>query len=165
MHYSVWLTDVNTFEDALQMITDIGALTGKDEKALSLNTQIKNAFNHLPIIKNPIKTAWLIWRKPYMTVGGDTFINDMLQKCGLQNIFAHKTRYPEINIADLSIAHCQLLLLSSEPYPFKQKHIDELSKQLPNAKIVLVDGEMFSWYGSRLLQAPAYFKKLMNQLQ
>jgi ABC-type Fe3+-hydroxamate transport system substrate-binding protein len=165
LHYPVWLTDVNTFEDALQMVTDIGALTGKDEKASSLIKEIKNAFNNLSITEKPLKTAYLIWRKPYMTAGGDTFINDMLQKCGLQNIFAHKTRYPEIHIAELPTAHCQLLLLSSEPYPFKQKHIDELSKQLPDTKIVLVDGELFSWYGSRLLQAPEYFKKLMNQLQ
>lgn len=165
LDYPVWLTDVNTFEDALQMITEIGTLTGKNEKAISLMAQINNAFNDLPNNKDPIKTTYLIWRKPYMTVGGDTFINDMLVKCGFNNIFAHKNRYPEISIEDLLIANCKLLLLSSEPYPFKQKHIDELSKLLPNTKIVLVDGEMFSWYGSRLLQAPAYFKKLMNTIQ
>ncbi len=59
---------------------------------------------------------------------------------------------------------CELLLLSSEPYPFKQKHIDELQQQLPDTKIILVDGEMFSWYGSRLLHAPAYFKRLLKEL-
>ena len=165
LHYPVWLTDVNTFEDALQMISDIGTLTGKNEKALSLNTQIKNAFYDLSIIKKPIKTAYMIWRKPYMTVGGDTFINNMLVKCGFQNIFAHRTRYPEISIEELYIANCQLLLLSSEPYPFKQKHVDELSKQLPSTKIILVDGELFSWYGSRLLKAPEYFKNLINNLR
>ena len=165
LHYPVWLTDVNTLEDALQMISDIGTLTGKNEKALSLNTQIKNAFYDLSIIKKPIKTAYMIWRKPYMTVGGDTFINNMLVKCGFQNIFAHRTRYPEISIEELSIANCQLLLLSSEPYPVKQKHVDELSKQLPSTKIILVDGELFSWYGSRLLKAPEYFKNLINNLR
>lgn len=167
----VWLTDVTNLEDAMQMIADIGALTGKDKKALSLITQIKNAFDNLPITENLIKTAYLIWHKPYMTVGGDTFINDMLLKCGFANIFGNKMRYPEISIEDLPIANpqdpagCQLLLLSSEPYPFKQKHIDELSKQLPHTKIVLVDGELFSWYGSRLLKAPEYFKNLINSLR
>ena len=60
----------------------------------------------------------------------------------------------------MQIADCQLLLLSSEPYPFKQKHIDELQPLLPHIKIVLVDGEMFSWYGSHLQYAPGYFKEL-----
>jgi ABC-type Fe3+-hydroxamate transport system substrate-binding protein len=113
----------------------------------------------------PVKTTYLIWRKPYMTVGGDTFINDMLLQCGFKNIFAHKTRYPELSIAELQTANCKLLLLSSEPYPFKQKHVDELNKLLPQTKIVLVDGEMFSWYGSRMLQSPIYFNQLINQIQ
>ena len=165
LHYPVWLTDVNNLEDAMRMITDIGTLTGKDKKALSLITQIKNAFNDFSISENPLKTAYLIWRKPYMAVGGDTFINDMLLKCGFENIFANKKRYPEISIEDLHVARCQLLFLSSEPYPFKQKHIDELSKQLPHTKIILVDGEFFSWYGSRLLKAPEYFKTLINSLR
>lgn len=165
LDYPVWLTDVNNLSDALQMIEDIGALTGKQNKAASIIHTIKTGFKDLQKIGNPIKVAYLIWRKPYMTIGGDTFINDMLLQCGFQNIFAHKTRYPQVNIEDLQIANCQLLLLSSEPYPFKQKHIDELSRQLPNTKIILVDGEMFSWYGSRMLQSPKYFKQLINQIQ
>ena len=100
-----------------------------------------------------------------MTVGVDTFINDMLRQCGFENVFSNKTRYPQINIADLQTANCQLLLLSSEPYPFKQKHIDELSKQLPATKIMLADGEFFSWYGSRMLQSPVYFTQLITQIQ
>jgi ABC-type Fe3+-hydroxamate transport system substrate-binding protein len=100
-----------------------------------------------------------------MTIGGDTFINDMLHKCGFENIFSNQNRYPEINIAQLPVANCQLLLLSSEPYPFKQKHINELSLQLPGTKIILADGEFFSWYGSRLLQSPAYFTQLITQIQ
>ena len=116
-------------------------------------------------MEKSVKTAYLIWSKPYMTVGGDTFINDMLLHCGFENIFSDKKRYPQINIHQLPIAHCQLLLLSSEPYPFKQKHIDELSHQLPGTKIILADGEFFSWYGSRMLQSPAYFKQLIAQIQ
>jgi ABC-type Fe3+-hydroxamate transport system substrate-binding protein len=100
-----------------------------------------------------------------MTVGGDSFINDMLSHAGFENIFAHQTRYPETSIEQLRIANCQLLLLSSEPFPFRQKHIDELQKELPATKMILVDGEMFSWYGSRLSKAPAYFRQLQQQIQ
>ena len=81
-------------------------------------------------------------------------------KGGLENIFTPKTRYPEITLQQLLLSNCQLVLLSSEPYPFKQKHIDEIQQALPNARIILVDGEMFSWYGSRLLEAADYFKEL-----
>ena len=147
------------------MIADIGTLSGKNEAALSLVNNIRIAFKTLPEIIIPVKTAYLIWRDPYMTIGGDTFINDMLVRCGFQNIFSNKTRYPEISIAELQTANCKLLLLSSEPYPFKQKHIDELRSQLPGTKIILADGEFFSWYGSRLLRSPAYFKQLITQIQ
>jgi ABC-type Fe3+-hydroxamate transport system substrate-binding protein len=164
-NYPVWLTDVNNLADALQMIADIGILTGKAANANTLISNIRKAFSEIPKMEKPVKTAYLIWRKPYMTVGGDTFINDMLQQCGFRNIFSGKKRYPEINIEDLSIAHCQLLLLSSEPYPFKQKHIDELRSRLPGIKILLADGEFFSWYGSRLLESPYYFKELITQIQ
>jgi ABC-type Fe3+-hydroxamate transport system substrate-binding protein len=170
LNYPVWLTDVNNLEDALEMITGIGTLTGKRDEALSLIKKIKKAFDTLPKIDpqdalhNPLKTAYLIWRKPYMTIGGDTFIHDMLLACGFENIFAGKTRYPEVSITQLQTANCQLLLLSSEPYPFKQKHIDELSSSLPGTKIILVDGEFFSWYGSRLLNAPEYFNDLIKSI-
>lgn len=170
--YPVWLTDINNFEDALQMIEDIGTLTGKLTEAKHLNTTIINSFLELkePQTSNhKLQTAYLIWRNPYMAAGGDTFINSMLSKCGFTNIFSDKKRYPEINVSELqsrklSGANCQLLLLSSEPYPFKQKHIDELQSLLPGTKIVLVDGEIFSWYGSRLLYAADYFKKLRTSL-
>ena len=99
-----------------------------------------------------------------MTVGGDTFIHDMLTRAGFDNICKNKLRYPVIDIADLSKEKCELLLLSSEPYPFSQKHIDALQSQMPETKVLLVDGEMFSWYGSRLLETPAYIKGLQEQI-
>jgi ABC-type Fe3+-hydroxamate transport system substrate-binding protein len=162
--YPVWLTDVNNLEDAVQMIADIGTLTGKSEVAISLIEGINKSFETLLKPGQPVKTAYLIWQNPYMTVGGDTFINDMMRHCGFENIFANKSRYPEVTIDELQTANCQLLLLSSEPYPFKQKHIDELSDQLPGTKIILADGEFFSWYGSRLLKAPAYFSELVKTI-
>ena len=163
--YPVWLTDVNNLADALQMIKDIGILTGKTETATALINSISIGFKAMPKTEESVETAYLIWRKPYMSVGGDTFINDMLLQCGFENIFTSQKRYPAITIAQLQTVNCQLLLLSSEPYPFKQKHIDELSSQLPGTKIILADGEFFSWYGSRLLKAPAYFKQLINEIQ
>jgi ABC-type Fe3+-hydroxamate transport system substrate-binding protein len=95
-----------------------------------------------------------------MTIGGDTFIHKMLELAGFNNIYQSETRYPEISIEELRNSNCKYLLLSSEPYPFQQKHIEELQKELPQTTILLVDGEMFSWYGSRMLHAAGYFLQL-----
>jgi ABC-type Fe3+-hydroxamate transport system substrate-binding protein len=161
--FTVCVTDVNNVGDALQMILDIGQLTGMFTKATALVAAIKTEFKKILPPVAPIKTAYLIWNKPYMTIGGDTFINDILKKAGLQNVFEKETRYPEINVDQLKQQDCKLILLSSEPYPFKQKHIDELQQHLPGVTILLADGEMFSWYGSRMLQAPGYLNKLLGE--
>jgi ABC-type Fe3+-hydroxamate transport system substrate-binding protein len=167
-HYPVYITDVNNLDDALEMIEQIGTITGRLNNAMHLISQINTAFASLTSLSslkpNPAKqnAGYLIWRNPYMTIGNDTFIHDMLSRCGLTNIFGNTTRYPAIDTWQLK--HCDLLLLSSEPFPFQQKHIDELQPQLPNTRILLVDGEMFSWYGSRLLNAPAYFARLLDSI-
>lgn len=162
--YPVWVTDVNNLQEALKMINDIGVLTGSKQKAEELVYKIENRFSTFSPSFKKLSTAYLIWQKPYMTIGGDSFINNMLTQCGLVNIYADEKRYPKTTIAELKKANCQLLLLSTEPFPFNQKHVDELSRQLPNTKVILVDGEMFSWYGSRLLKAPGYFSTLLKNL-
>jgi ABC-type Fe3+-hydroxamate transport system substrate-binding protein len=159
-HYPVYITDVNNLGDALEMIEQIGLITNRLTNAMHLLSQINSAFTSLRPTATQLKAGYLIWRNPYMTIGNDTFIHDMLLRCGLKNSFGDTMRYPAIDTWQLQ--QCNLLLLSSEPFPFQQKHIDELQPQLPNTKIVLVDGEMFSWYGSRLLNAPAYFNSLLK---
>ena len=168
----VWISDITTFEDALQMINSIGAITNTTSKAESLIKRITTNFSQLRTTNLPtgqaghkLQTCYLIWRNPYMTIGGDTFINDMLSKCGLQNVFEHLMRYPEITIEKLVAANPQLILLSSEPYPFKEKHVEELKPFFNNTKIILVDGEMFSWYGSRMIHAPNYFASIQQLIQ
>lgn len=162
-YFPVWLTDVNNYQDALKMIADIGCLTHKQSNSEILIQQIQSDFALHYHTK--IKTAYLIWKDPYMTVGGDTFINDMMDKGGFENVFKHAHRYPSVEIIDLKNSGCELILLSSEPYPFKQKHIEELEKELPGIQIKLADGEMFSWYGSRMLEAAGYFKRLQMELK
>ncbi len=159
--FNVLITNINTINDSLQMIRGIGKITNKEKAAAKLVDTIKKEFSKIILPCQIIPTAYLIWRNPYITIGGDTFINDMLKKAGFQNIFIDENRYPLVTVQQLQTANCQLLLLSSEPYPFKQKHIDELQMQLPKTKIILVDGEMFSWYGSRMLLMPPYLKGLL----
>lgn len=164
-HLLVWISDVNTLDDSLRMITQVGALVGRPGPAAELARQLEDGFSHLPASpgEKP-KTCYLIWKDPYMTVGGDTFIHDMLQRAGFTNLFASQSRYPEVSIESLQELGCEVLLLSSEPYPFKEKHQQELQARLPGTKIALVDGEAFSWYGSRLLHSPSYFEQLRKQI-
>ncbi|SHM03531.1 helical backbone metal receptor [Mucilaginibacter sp. OK098] len=162
-HFPVWISDISDLDGALQMIAGVGALVGKHKEALALNNNISLKFNELKLAPLDLHVAYFIWRKPYMVAGKNTFIDDMLQKCGLVNAF-EKERYPEIDALLLREAKPDVILLSSEPYPFKEKHIVELKAIIPNAVIKLVDGEMFSWYGSRLLDTPAYFNTLISEL-
>ncbi|MBV4359320.1 helical backbone metal receptor [Pinibacter aurantiacus] len=164
--FSVWVSDVEDMKSACDMILQIGSMTGKDAIANDLTNTIIKGFSELhslvPSTKIPV--GYLIWKDPLMTVGGDTFINNMLDACGFQNVFASQKRYPEITVEDIRNSSCKVLFLSSEPYPFKQKHIDELQKELPDVVIKLVDGEMFSWYGSRMLLAIDYFECLVKEV-
>lgn len=162
--FPVWISDVKNLTDALNMINAVGEITGKSSVAKKMINEIEKKFSQLPTTNYKLKTCYLIWKDPYMTIGGDTFINDMLKHAGFQNIFSKQERYPQITAGKLQTANCKLLLLSSEPFPFNPKHIEELQPLLPNTKIILADGEMFSWYGSRLLKAPAYFQQLQNQV-
>jgi ABC-type Fe3+-hydroxamate transport system substrate-binding protein len=166
----VWISDITTLDDALMMIKSIGEVTNTNNKAIQIIDGIKNQFDTLHTLKDveskkDLKSCcYLIWQEPYMTVGEDTFINNMLEYCGLRNVFAFQKRYPVIDTEALQKAKPEIVLLSSEPFPFKQKHIDELQLILPTSKILLVDGEMFSWYGSRLLKSPAYFRTLFSKM-
>jgi ABC-type Fe3+-hydroxamate transport system substrate-binding protein len=165
-HFPVWVTDIATLPDALKMIQAIGSLTGKEHEAEALNAAIVKEFQSLQLYQNskPLRVTYLIWKDPFMTVGSDTFIHAMLEQAGFQNSFAGSTRYPVLTPEQLQAAGSDVVFLSSEPYPFREKHLAPLQALLPHARLLLADGEYFSWYGSRLLGAPAYFKTLHNQL-
>jgi ABC-type Fe3+-hydroxamate transport system substrate-binding protein len=175
----VWASDVNTLKDATAMITSVGELTGTKTKATELAGSIIGLFDDLlntwsvpnenatspDASENPPHAAaYFIWKDPYMVAGGGTFISDMMKYCGFRNVYENRSRYPQIDPAELNALDCNLVLLSSEPYPFKEKHIAELEKRFPGKLILLVDGEMFSWYGSRLLLAAPYFSTLREQV-
>lgn len=158
--YPVWLSNISTLGDALDMILRVGSVTDRATAARQLTVNIRQAFDTLkPALPRP-RAAYLIWRKPYMVAAADTFIHDMLHWAGFDNVFAQRSRYPEINLAELAAAQPEHILLSSEPYPFAEKHFAALQEVCPMARIQLVDGEMFSWYGSRLVDAPAYFQQV-----
>jgi ABC-type Fe3+-hydroxamate transport system substrate-binding protein len=164
-HFPVWLSDITTLPDALAMIRALGEVTDRRPRADALAGEIATGFDR-PRPNETIRVAYLIWRKPMMAVGGGTFIHDLLERCGFSNAFAHSRfgRYPEVTGADLSKADPDALLLSSEPFPFTTKHLAEFQAQCPRADVKLVDGEMFSWPGSRLTRSAAYLFDLAQTL-
>lgn len=159
--FPVWISDIQTVGQGLQMICEVGDIIGKAGAAAVLSSQIATGFLSLPKSEKPKRVAYFIWRKPWMCAGGDTFISDMITRMGWVNVLAHRNRYPEITLEELTGLDVDLVLLSSEPYPFKDIHIAEIQAVLPNTAIHLVDGEMFSWYGSRMKEAVGYLKGLL----
>lgn len=159
--FTVWMSDIYNLDDSLNMIEKIGALVNRVEEARMIKNNIQSSFHQLN--KSNKSAVYFIWREPYMAAGKGTFIGDILYRLGLQNkIDDDNARYPELSLEEIKILNPELILLSSEPYPFKQVHLNELQALLPHTKIVLVDGELFSWYGSRLQKSVAYFNDLIK---
>ncbi len=167
---TVWTTNIITIEDNFQMIQDFGQIFQVEEKSKLLNNQLAFALSDFEMFikEKPIKkVAYFIWKNPYMVVGSNNYINEILRLNNFENIFENNNfksnRYPEIKIESLENENLDLIFLSSEPYPFKEKDKIEIQKQ-SEAKIKIVDGEMFSWHGSRLLLALEYFKLLHSKI-
>lgn len=166
-HFPVWTSDVKNLTDALEMIQGIGALVNKKELAQNIIHRIKVSFQTLlsRVVNARSKTVlYLIWRNPYLSIGKDTFIHDMITRCGFKNVCCDKLRYPELTTTEIKSLQPDFIFLSSEPFPFKEKHINELKNIFSTAKITLVNGEYFSWYGSRLLKSVPYFKRLQAEI-
>ena len=159
---NVHVTNISNFAEAMDAISDIGIITNRQNEAAELVQEITSKFLKLKNKTACKKVAYIIWQNPLMSVGSDTFIHDMLDRCGLENVFLDKTRYPVFEIEDLIALSPDLVFLSSEPFPFKEKHIQYFEDLLPNATIKLVDGEFFSWYGNRMLGAADYFLELIG---
>lgn len=155
--FPVWMSDVFDLEDALDMIGKIGKLTGKDREADELAERIRKGFD----IDLPSKgtAVYLIWQDPVIVVGKHTFIDKMIQKAGFENLIK-ATRYPQLSLEEIGELSPDFILLSSEPFPFKKRHLEFFQEKFPNAEVRLVDGELFSWYGSRLVNTPDYLKGL-----
>lgn len=158
--FKVIVTNIENIEDNYYLVKNLGAIFNKEEKAQLFNLKIYEVLNQVKI-HSPIKVAYLIWKNPYMTIGSDTFIHKVLEEIGFENIFKQKKRYPEIQIENL--AEADIIMLSSEPFPFKEKHVEELKKNYPEKKIIIVDGEAFSWYGTHIAKCENYFKSLISE--
>ena len=162
-NHSVWMSDIYNVQDSLKMIECIGNICDKEKEAQQIINSIKKELGELDhSSKSPIKKAlYVIWDNPTMVAGKKTYIDSMISLINLQNA-CDSNRYPKLN--DIDIQEPDYIFLSSEPYPFKNKHLEKYKNNFPNSKVILVDGEMFSWYGSRIIKAIPYIKTLRDKL-
>ncbi|WP_042719918.1 ABC transporter substrate-binding protein [Flavobacterium sp. B17] len=159
--FKVIVSNVENIEDNYYLLKHLGKIFNKEDKAQLFNLKIYDVL-HQSKINQKVKTAYLIWKNPYMTIGSDTFIHKILEEIGFENIFKDKKRYPVIETEDL--ADAEVIMLSSEPFPFKEKHIEELKAFYPDKKVMIVDGEAFSWYGTHIAKCENYFKELIKDI-
>ena len=164
--HPVWLSDIKTLDDALKMISALGVITARSIQAEKVIAAIQRPFLKLlrdTESKQKKRALYLIWNSPMMTAGHDTFINEMMHYCGFENCITGN-RYPVITNDEITALNPEYILLSSEPFPFIEKHQIAYKERFPFAKVILVDGEYFSWYGSRLSLAHNYFRTLIDNL-
>lgn len=161
--YPVWMSDIFGLEDAYEMILQIGQIVGKEESAQALVEQTRSGFSQFNLTRE-LRVVYLIWHEPIMAAANETFIQEMITQCGWRNCLADQKRYPQLTIETLRSLEPNILFLSSEPFPFKEKHLEYYRSHLPNTAVRLVDGEAFSWYGSRLLKSQTYLQGLINSV-
>ena len=159
----IHISDIYNLKDCFELIKMYGEVFKVESKASAIINNIKNqreAFQNNIKTLPQLKVAYFIWRKPWMVAASDTFIDVMITESGFVNAFKDEKRYPEINLEHPKLKEADLIFLSSEPFPFKENHIAELQSQFPKKTIRIVDGELFSWYGSRLQKSYTYFEIL-----
>ena len=165
--YPVWMSDITTLQDALDMIRQIGLITDKEQKAKDLLNQIQENFEKLKPVqsnKRPIRIAYFIWKNPWMVAGNHTFIHHFAEKMGFENVFGDLDRYPEIDLNEVNRRQLDFVLLSSEPFSFSEKNVEDFEDIISQNRVRIVDGQMFSWYGSRLVEGIQYLGQLRQEL-
>jgi ABC-type Fe3+-hydroxamate transport system substrate-binding protein len=165
----VWVTYPRTVAAGIAMIRELGVLTGTAARADAIAAPLEAQLARVSAAsarRPPVRVFYAIWREPWMTVGRDTYIHDMLRVCGAQNVFGDRPeRYPTVTLEDVAAAHPDVVLLPDEPFRFRRAHAEELEGLAP--RIELVDGKPFSWHGPRIGEAlrtlPALFGAVGEQ--
>lgn len=173
--FPVWMSEIHNVPDALWMIRELGRITGSGDEAESMAQRIEDGFDELKELYagRKLRTAYFIWKDPWMLAANDTFIDTLLRFTGHSNVLTPpfpkavqeridagkaSERYPILELEELARLDPERILLSSEPYPFGEEERKALAERFPKAELRIVDGEMFSWYGSRLEKAIPYLK-------
>lgn len=164
---SVIVTHPLTARDNLDLFRLVGGVFGRDAEAENLCAAFEREWSELASATRRLPrqaVVYLIWRNPWISVARQTYISAMLGAAGWDTLPAHSDiRYPEVDLPQLA-RQAQIVLLSSEPYPFRARHLRLIAREAPGTKASLIDGEMVSWYGSRAIEGLAYLRRLRLRL-
>jgi len=159
---AVYVTYPRTVAAGIGLVAELGALTGAEDEGRRIAQDLDRQLARVRVRRQgraPARVFCPIWRRPYMTINGDTYIDDMLSLCGGSNIFAGlPQRYPEVTLEAVAGARPEVILLPDEPYHFRQVHVKDFSAypEMPavrDGRIHLMDGKLLSWYGPRIARA------------
>lgn len=157
----VWVTWPRTVAEALTMIRDLGEVTGAHERARALLDTLEPLYaraRERAATRRPVPVFYPIWRQPWMTIGADTYVHDLLATCGGANVFGDRTRYPTVALDEVAARAPEVILLPDEPFRFRRAHLADFEPYptvpaVRGHRIHLVDGKPFSWHGPRLAEA------------
>ena len=169
---AVHVTYPRTAAGAIAMIRELGQVTGTQARADALADDLEGRLDEVRALtarRPPARVYYAIWREPYMTIGGDTYIHDVLALCGAANVFADaRERYPAVTLDAVAARRPEVILLPDEPFRFRRTHLADFAPYadvpaVRDGRIHLVDGKPFSWHGPRLADAlrtlPALFAR------
>ncbi len=163
--YPVYMTDVVDLASAHEMVLQLGAITDTQTQAAELAERIAHSWAKVTPLPAAMPCLYFIWKSPWMVVGADTYIDSVLKKCGFDNLAtAWEGRYPVLDENNFFPKTPLVVLLSTEPYPFKESQIAEIEAFIPGAVVRIVDGEMFSWYGSHMVGVENYLNLLLKDV-
>jgi ABC-type Fe3+-hydroxamate transport system substrate-binding protein len=169
-HVPVFVTYPRSVFDALKTIRDLGVILEVRDRALDIVGMCEFLIQEAHKRVDPyFHTACLIWRDPWMAVGPDTYIHDLLGHFGWVNVYREDDgRYPETSLEALSDRCPEVVLLPSEPYAFGERDREEVQaavwKKIPECRVVLVEGSYLTWWGARTLSALRYLGQLKADL-
>ena len=158
---AVWVTYPRTVAEGLAMIRELGEVTGAREGARVLLDTLEPLYAAVrarTAARPPVSVFYPIWREPWMTIGADTYVHDLLATCGGANVFADRTRYPTTTLEEVAARRPEVILLPDEPFRFRRVHLRDFDAYpavpaVRDGRVHLVDGKPFSWHGPRLADA------------
>lgn len=163
-NYPVWMADIYSLDDSKRALLDIAWLVGKENEGKTIIDKWEEVWGGKETVPFA-KVLYLIWKSPYMAVASNNYINSVMEYFGFENCLKHQDRYPVLLESEIKKMNPEIIFLSSEPFPFKEEHIPEFRQIFPNSKVIVVDGEAFSWYGTRQIKRANYLKDLAESLK
>ncbi len=160
----VFVTYPRTVRSAIDELRTLAEITGAQDAAAPILAEAEAELAQALADQQPTTRVFCpIWRRPWMTIGPDTYMHDLISLCGGENIYADaEGRYPEVTLEDVAQRRPDVVLLPDEPYPFTEKHEAEVIETMPGVRIYLVDGKLMCWYGPRIPEAIRMLRALLR---